>query len=165
MKKLTFMLCGLAVVLCCGAAPASAQSGGVAKGPDPSVVKDLELEKEMRHNLEVARHYFKMKKAYFAAFKRTEELIAGYPQFSRLDEALYIAGMSGLYLSEGKGKQPLPKLPGDKAQEYTPENLRLEARNYLSRLIEEFPESDFRKQAEEALRTLGGAVKKAGSEQ
>ena len=159
MKKYVLMLCGLALASAFAAAPARAQSGAVAKGPDPSVVKDDESEKSAVHELEVARHYFKMKKAYVAAYKRTNELIAGYPKFSRLDEVLYIAGMSGLYLSEGKGKQALPKATPEEAREYTPEALRTEARTYLSRLVEEFPESKFRKQAEEALRTLGVAKK------
>ncbi|HVF54906.1 MAG TPA: outer membrane protein assembly factor BamD [Pyrinomonadaceae bacterium] len=157
MKKITLAFCGLALMLCCAAAsPARAQGGGVAKGPDPSVVKDPELEKEMKHNLEVARHYFKMKKAYRAAITRCEEIIAGYPQFSRLDEALYIAGMSSLYLSENRGKQKAD-IPADK--------LREDARTYLSQLVSEFPDSDFRKDAEDTLRPLGGAKPKEETRQ
>jgi outer membrane protein assembly factor BamD (BamD/ComL family) len=159
MKKYVLMLCGLALASAFAASTARAQSGTVATGPDPSVVKDDDSEKSAVHELEVARHYFKMKKAYVAAYKRTNELIAGYPEFSRLDEVLYIAGMSGLYLSEGKGKQPLPKATPEEAKEYSPEALRVEARTYLSRLVEQFPESKFRKQAEDGLRTLGVAKK------
>ncbi len=159
MKKYVLMLCGLALASSFAASTARAQSGTVATGPDPSVVKDDDSEKSAIHELEVARHYFKMKKAYVAAYKRTNELIAGYPEFSRLDEVLYIAGMSGLYLSEGKGKQPLPKATLEEAKEYSPEALRVEARTYLSRLVEQFPESKFRKQAEDGLRTLGVAQK------
>ncbi len=165
MKKYVLMLCGLALLAALAASPARAQSGTVAKGPDPSVVKDEDSEKSAKHEREVARHYFKMKKAYYAAFKRTNELIAGYPEFSRLDEVLYIAGMSGLYLSEGKGKQSPPKGTPEAAHEFSPESLRIEARTYLTRLVEEFPESKFRKQAEEGLRSLGGVAKKVGSEQ
>ena len=165
MKKYALMLCGVVLASAFAASPARAQSGAVAKGPDPSVVKDDETEKSALHELEVARHYFKMKKAYVAAYKRTNELIAGYPQFSRLDEVLYIAGMSGLYLSEGKGKQKAPKNTPEEQQEYSPEVLRTEARTYLSRLVEDFPESKFRKQAEEALRTLGGVAKKENTQQ
>ncbi|MCA1632875.1 MAG: hypothetical protein LC802_03935 [Acidobacteria bacterium] len=165
MKKYLLMLCGIALASACAASPALAQTGTVAKGPDPSVVKDDDAEKSAKHELEVARHYFKMKKAYFAAYKRTNELIAGYPEFSRLDEVLYIAGMSGLYLSEGKGKQGPPKDTPENLQEYSPASLRTEARTYLSRLIADFPESKFRKEAEAALRTLGGAAKKVSSKQ
>ena len=165
MKKYVLILCGLALCAAFAAPPgAHGQSGAVAKGPDPSVVKDDDAEKSARHELEVARHYFKMKKAYVAAFKRSNEIIAGYPEFSRLDEVLYIAGMSSLYLSEGKGKQAPPKGTPESAQEYSPETLRGEARTYLSRLVEEFPESKFRKDAEEALRPLGGVAKKVSSQ-
>jgi outer membrane protein assembly factor BamD (BamD/ComL family) len=160
MKKYVLTLGAVVLASAFAASPVRAQSGSVAKGPDPSVVKDDDSEKSALHELEVARHYFKMKKAYVAAYKRTNELIAGYPQFSRLDEVLYIAGMSGLYLSEGKGKQALPKGTPEETQEFTPEVLRGEARTYLTRLVEGFPESKFRKQAEEALRSIGGVAKK-----
>jgi outer membrane protein assembly factor BamD (BamD/ComL family) len=165
MKKYILMLGGVVLLSAFAASPARAQSGTVAKGPDPSIVKDDDAEKSAKHELEVARHYFKMKKAYLAAFKRTNEIIAGYPEFSRLDEVLYIAGMSGLYLAEGKGKQAPPKGTPDAAQEYSPASLRIEARTYLTRLVEEFPESKFRKQADEALRSLGGVAKKESTQQ
>jgi outer membrane protein assembly factor BamD (BamD/ComL family) len=151
MKNIALKLGGAALAAAFAVAPAAGQAGTVAKGPDPSVIKDTEIEKDATHNLEVARHYFKMKKAYFASLKRAEELIEGYPEFTRLDEALYIAAMSGLYLSEGKGKQ---KAPADET--YAPEKLRGEARGYLSRLVKGYPESKFRKDAEEALARLGG---------
>ncbi len=144
MKKFILTTCGVALTFGL-VAGARAQTGTVAAGPDPSAVRDVESEKAAKHELEVARHYFKNKKAYYAAFKRCEELAAGYPEFYKLDEVLYIAGMSSLYLSEGKGKQKSPA-PSDK--------LRDEARAYLSRIVEEFPESDFRGRAEEELRKL-----------
>ena len=140
---------------------ARAQSGAVAGGRS-AVVKDADTEKSARHELDVARHYFKNKKAYLAAYLRMDELIAGYPEFSHLDEALYIAGMSSLYLSEGKGKQQPPKSPVEKADEFTPEALRDKAREYLTRLVNNYPNSDFRKEAREALGQLGG--EKAGDE-
>ena len=141
-------------VLFAAALDARAQGGGVvvSKGPDPSTVADVELEKEALHNLEVAKHYFKLKKAYVAATTRAEEIVAGYPGFSKMDEALYIAGMSNLLLSEGKGKQKSP---------VAPDKLREEARIYLSRLAAEFPDSDFTKRAADALKSLGGP--KAGA--
>lgn len=155
MKKL-FLTCCVAAAVALSAAGARAQGGGSKKGPDPSVVGDAELEKEALHNLEVAKHYFKLKKAYVAALARSEEIVAGYPNFTRLDYALYIAGMSSAYLADGKGKQAPPKSPPEKAQEYTPENLRANARLYLSRLVSEFPDSEFRRGAEGQLRALGG---------
>jgi hypothetical protein len=155
MKNIALML-GAAALAAGLAGSAAAQGGAVAKGPDPSVVRDAENEKDARHNLEVARHYFKMKKAYFASFKRAEELIAGYPDFTRMDEALYIAGMSGLYLAEGKGKQRPPALTPEDKEAYAPERLRAEARAYLTRLVRGYPESKFRKEAQGALAGLGG---------
>src|SRR6185503_20850409 len=77
-------------------------------GPDPSLVRDSELEKDSLHNLEVARHYFKLKKAYLAAIKRCEEIDAGNPTFAKMDEVLFIAGESSLRLAENKGKQLKP---------------------------------------------------------
>ena len=75
--------------------------------PDPTsaVLRDADLEKDSLHNLEVARHYFKFKKAYVAAIKRCEEIDAGNPNFAKMDEVLFIAGESSLRLAENRGKQ------------------------------------------------------------
>src|SRR6266496_1018252 len=136
----------LFVLLPCG--PAVFAQGGVRSGPDPSTIRDPDLEKDSLHNLEVARHYFKLKKAYVAAIKRCEEIIAGNPNFARIDEVLYIAGESNLRLAESKGKQKQSKLTADQ--------LRDEARTYLSQLYSDYPNSIFSKEAEEDLRGLGG---------
>ena len=166
MKRLILAACGLAAVVSFASVEARAQGGGgVASGPDPSTVRDVEDLKNAKHELEVARHYFKNKKAYYAAFKRCEELAAGYPEFYKLDEVLYIAGMSSLYLSEGKGKQKLPASAPDKSQEFTPEALRANAREYLTRLVNDFPKSSFRKDAQEALGRIGEAKPEAARPQ
>lgn len=157
MKKSILTICGLTLSITCAASAARAQSGTIANGPDPSVIKDAEGEKSATHELKVARHYFKAKKAYYAAYKRADELIAGYPEFSHLDEALFIAGMSSIYLSEGKGKQLVPKSPPEKAQEFAPDVLRANARMYFSRIVKDFPNSDYLKDAREALSQLGEA--------
>jgi len=132
--------------LVCG--PAVYAQGGVRSGPDPSTIRDPDLEKDSLHNLEVARHYFKLKKAYVAAIKRCEEIIAGNPNFAKIDEVLFIAGESSLRLAESKGKQKQSKL--------TPDQLRDEARDYLTQLAIDHPNSTFNKDAEEDLRALGG---------
>ena len=157
MKRFMLAVCAALLAAGAGATGARAQSVTVISGPDPSVVRDVETEKAAKHELEVARHYFKNKKAYYAAFKRCEELAAGYPEFYKIDEVLYIAGMSSLYLSEGKGKQRPPASTPEKAQEFSPENLRATARDYLTRLVNDHPESAFRKEAQEALARLGEA--------
>ena len=123
--------------------------GAAKTGPDPSLVRDADLEKDSLHNLEVARHYYKLRKAYVAAIKRCEEIDAGNPTFARMDEVLFIAGQSSLRLAENKGKQKAHK---------TPDQLRADARMYLGRLVVGYPESTFAKQAEEDLRALGGPI-------
>jgi hypothetical protein len=137
----------LALVL---SAPAAYAQGSASRGPDQTTIRDPEMEKDSMHNLEVARQYFKLKKAYLASLKRCEEIIAGNPTFSRIDEVLYIAGISSLRLSEGKGKQK--QLPADT----TSQKLRDDAREYLSQVYYNYPDSQFRKEAEKELRALGG---------
>ncbi|HZT60434.1 MAG TPA: outer membrane protein assembly factor BamD [Pyrinomonadaceae bacterium] len=163
MRKSILAMFALAFVFSSSAA--RAQSGSVAGERSAPAVKDADSEKSARHELEVARHYFHNKKAYLAAYMRMDELIAGYPEFSHLDEALYIAGMSGLYLSEGKGKQQAPKSPAEKAAEFTPEALRDKAREYLSRIVNDYPNSDFRKEAQAALAQLDGEKPKDDKKQ
>lgn len=140
-------------------APIARGQGASKTGPDPSTVRDPELEKDSLHNLEVARNYFNLKKAYVAALKRCEEIIAGNPNFARIDQVLYIAGKSSLSLAEKKGKQsPSLYLSYDGSntrRTLTPEQFRDMGRDYLTRLVNDYPESNFREQAEEALRALG----------
>ncbi|HYG81196.1 MAG TPA: outer membrane protein assembly factor BamD [Pyrinomonadaceae bacterium] len=157
MKKAVLMIGLCAVALVCAGAEARAQ-GGVGRGPDPTTVRDADMEKDSLHNLEVARQYFKLKKAYFASLKRVEEIIAGNPNFAKIDEALYIAGMSSLYLSKNQGKQKVESLP--EKRRLTPEKYREEARLYLSQLVNDHPDSDFNRQAQDALRELGGPIPK-----
>ena len=156
MKKLVLIVSLFTICLVCVARDARAQ-GKPALGPDASTVRDADLEKDSLHNLEVAQQYFKLKKAYVAALKRCEEIIAGNPNFAKIDEALYMAGMSSLYLSQNKGKQKVAQIP--EQNRLTPEKYREDARNYLSHLVSEHPDSSFSKQAQDALRDLGGTVK------
>jgi outer membrane protein assembly factor BamD (BamD/ComL family) len=151
MKKF-FLFTFSLVVLTCGVA--RGQSG--ARQPDPAVLRDPILEKDSKANLEKARHYFKVKKAYRASLSRAEEIIAGYPNFSQIDEALFIAGMSNLYMSRNEGAQK-PLLPVEKHRE--------EARMYLSRVVNEYPESKFRKDAEKELQSIGGVASKTQDKQ
>src|SRR6266550_5298817 len=146
MKKVFFLLVVLVTALFVSAS-ASYGQGKAKTGPDPATIRDSDLEKDSLHNLEVARHYFKLKKAYLAALRRCEEIIAGNPNFARMDEVLFIAGESSLRLSEKKGKQ---------SSKQTPEQLRDDARTYLTQLVNDHPQSVLRKQAEEDLRGLGG---------
>lgn len=160
------------VLLTLSLASVSVSGQGRAKtGPDPATIRDSELEKDSLHNLEVARHYFKLKKAYLAALKRCEEIDAGNPNFSRMDEVLYIAGESSLRLAETGGKQKTKNVLPTEIQtkqrqdmKYkTPEELREDARMYLSRLVAGYPNSVFLKQAEVDLQALGGPIKPESS--
>src|SRR5260370_30308493 len=130
------------VFLVCG--PAVYAQGSVRSGPDPSTIRDPDLEKDSLHNLEVARHYFKLKKAYVAAIRRCEEIIAGNPNFARIDEVLFIAGERSLRLAESKGKQKQSKL--------TPDQLRDKARDDLTQLFTDHPNSTFNQEAEDDFR-------------
>ena len=137
--------------------PSGAMAQGAAKGPDPATIRDPELEKDSLHNLDVARNYFKLKKAYVAALKRCEEIIAGNPNFARIEEVLYIAGESSLSLAAGKGKQAsslyvTTDVNGKRTLK--PEEFREMGREYLTRLINDYPQGRFRQQAQEALKTL-----------
>ncbi|HKQ52096.1 MAG TPA: hypothetical protein VJT74_06995, partial [Pyrinomonadaceae bacterium] len=80
------------------------------------------------------------------------------PNFAKIDEALYYAGMSNFYLSKNQGKQKVESLP--EKRRLTPDKYREEARNYLSQLVNDHPDSDFNKQAQDALRELGGPIPK-----
>lgn len=142
---------------------ASAQ-GGAKKGPD--VNRDPDMETEAKHNLEVARQYFKLRKAYVASLQRCEEVLAANPAYSRIDEILYIAGKSSLNLAESKGKQKPDQYvvhDGDKKVTLTADEFRDKARDYLSQLVNGYPQSTFRAEAEDDLKALGGAKPKAAS--
>lgn len=142
--------------------------GGAKSGPDPSTIRDPDLERDSLHNLEVARLYFKLKKAYVAALQRCEEIIAGNPTFARMDEVLYIAGTSSLNLADNKGKQPSSLYgtrEGNAKRTFTRDEFRELGRNYLTQLVTDYPQSSFSKQAEEPLRSLGGPKAKAETKQ
>jgi outer membrane protein assembly factor BamD (BamD/ComL family) len=156
MKKSCLILAVFAVVFMLVTPNARAQ-GGSKQGPD--VVRDPDMEKDSLHNLDVARQYFKLKKAYVAALQRCEEVLAGNPVFSKIDEVLFIAGQSSLNLAGSKGKQKSNQYvihEGDKKTTLTAEEFIEKARGYLSQLVDQYPQSLFRGQAEESLKTLGG---------
>lgn len=156
MKKKCLILTVLALAFLV-VAPLTRAQGNAKQGPD--VVRDPDLEKDSLHNLEAARLYFKLRKAYVASLQRCEEIIAGNPMFSKIDEVLYMAGKSNLYLSQGKGKQS-PSLyvrhEGAKPYTLTADQFRDEARGYLTQLVTEHPDSKFKDEALEDLKSLGG---------
>ncbi len=87
---------------------------------------------------------------------RFEETFAAYPDFSKMDEFLYIAGMSSYYLAENKGKQKIDmaNLAEDDKKKFAPERLREDAKAYFSAIIEKYPQSQYKNEAEKTLKEL-----------
>lgn len=161
MKKSCLIL-GLFAVVLVFAVPGTRAQGNVKQGPE--VVRDPDMEKDSLHNLEVAWQYFKLRKAYVAALQRCEEVFAGNPAFSKIDEVLFIAGQSSLNLADSKGKQKSDKYvihEGDKKTTLTADEFREKARDYLSQLVNSYPDSKFKDEALESLKSLGGSKPKA----
>ena len=159
--RISFLILVIAATLFV-AAPAVNAQGGVRTGPDPSTLRDPDLERDSLHNLEVAKNYFKLKKAYVASLKRCEEIIAGNPNFSKIEEVLLMAGQSSLWLAENKGKQRPAQyvtFDGGEKRTLTSEQFREMGRDYLSKLIKDYPEGSFTNQAREALRERSLEVK------
>jgi len=121
---------------------------------EPQIQRDPILETDASHNLEVANQYFRTKKAYKAVLMRFEETFAAYPEFSKMDEFLYLAGMSSYYLSENKGKQKIDTKSEDEKKKFAPEKLREDATAYLAQLVEKYPQSQYKTEAEKTLKTL-----------
>jgi outer membrane protein assembly factor BamD (BamD/ComL family) len=123
---------------------------------EQQIQRDPVLEADAKHNLEVADQYFKLKKAYKATLLRCEEIIAAYPEFSRMDKVLFYAGMSSYQLSENKGKQKLDfrGMSDDDKKKFAPEKLREDAIAYLNQLKEQFPKSEYIGETEKVLKLL-----------
>jgi outer membrane protein assembly factor BamD (BamD/ComL family) len=148
MKK-AFLFLSLFVSFFAFAASASAQ-----KQIEPQIQRDPILEADASHNLEVARQYFTTKKAYKAVLMRFEETYAAYPEFSKMDEFLYYAGMSSYYLSLNKGKQKIDKNSEQEKEKYAPEKLIENAVGYFTAIVEKYPQSAHKADAEKMLKEL-----------
>jgi outer membrane protein assembly factor BamD (BamD/ComL family) len=119
-----------------------------------AIERDPLMEADAKHNLDVAWNAYKLKKAYKGVLMRFEETYAAYPEFSKIDEFLYIAGMSSYYLSEGKGNQKIdPKTEKD-MEKYEPAKLKEDAVAYLSTIVDKYPESKYRDDAAKTLKVL-----------
>ncbi len=152
--KTAFLFLSLFVVLF--AFPSVSKAQDVPTSP---TLQDSIFEEDAQHNLNVALQYFKLKKAYKGVLDRFEESFAAYPQFSKMDEFLYIAGMSSYYLSENKGKQKidLTKLSEEDQKKFAPERLKENAVAYFGMIVEQYPESKFKKDAEKMLKKISDA--------
>ena len=158
--RIKFLFLCVALLFVVVSAPAFGQ--GVKSGPDSSTMRDPDLERDSLHNLEVAKNYFKLKKAYVASLKRCEEIIAGNPNFAKIEEVLLMAGQSSLWLSQSKGKQS-PNLyvsfDGGEKKTLTSEQFREMGVGYLKKLVNDYPNSPFAKEAQTELSALDAAPK------
>jgi TolA-binding protein len=103
---------------------------GPARGPlHPP--RDPAMEIAAKHNLEVAKWYFSKRKAYEGARDRLQEIIDTYPDFSRMDEVIYLMGEIHLKLNKP-----------DKAADY------------YRKLLKDYPSSEFAKKSRERLDEL-----------
>ncbi len=121
---------------------------------DQVIDRDPILEKDAKHNLDVAWQAFRLKKAYKGVLMRFEETYAAYPTFSKIDEFLYLAGMSSYYLSRNEGKQKVNlKLPKEK-EKFAPVKLRGDALAYLSAMLDKNPEIQYKDEAKKVIAEL-----------
>ena len=98
----------------------------------PAIDRDPLMELDAKHNLDVAwQAYAPAKKAYKQVLSRFEETFAVYPDFSKIDEFLYLAGMSSYYLSENKGKQKVDLKSEKEKEKFAPAKLKEDAVAYL----------------------------------
>lgn len=112
------------------------------------------LEADAKHNLDVARQAYTLKKAYKGVLLRFEETYAAYPDFSNIEEFLYLAGMSSYYLSQNKGKQKVNLNSKKETDKYSPEKLRENAVAYLSLLLEKNPQTQYKGEVDKVLAEL-----------
>lgn len=121
----------------------------------PAIDRDPLLEADAKHNLDVAWQAFgPARKAYKQVLLRFEETFAAYPDFSKMDEFFYLAGMSSYYLSKNQGKQKVNLTIEKEKEKYAPEKLRQDAVAYLSLMIERNPDSQYRSNVDRILKEL-----------
>ncbi|HKX29063.1 MAG TPA: outer membrane protein assembly factor BamD [Blastocatellia bacterium] len=84
------------------------------------------------HELDIARFYINNRQAYKAGESRLRDIITQYPAFSYFDESLYLLGVSLI-------EQEQPE----------------EASDYFTRLVRDYPNSEFSKKGREYLEKLG----------
>src|SRR5437899_6582306 len=113
------------------ASPAVAQ-----RNVAPAIDRDPLMETDAKHNLDVAWQGFTLKKAYKQVILRFEETFAAYPEFSKIDEFLYLAGMSRYYLSDNKGRQKVDLKSAKEKEKFDPAKLKEYANIYQLMLVD-----------------------------
>jgi len=120
-----------------------------------AIERDPVLEKDAKHNLDVAWQAFTpLKRAYKQVIFRFGETYAAYPDFSKIDEFLYLAGMSSYYLSKNEGKQKVDLRLEKEKDKFAPQKLREDAEAYLAKMLELNPGSRFKDEAEKTIAEL-----------
>lgn len=126
-------------------------SADAQRNVTPAIDRDPLMEADAKHNLDVAWQSYRLKKAYKGVLMRFEETYAAYPEFSKIDEFLYLAGMSSYYLSDNKGKQKVDLKLEKEKDKFAPAKLKEDAVAYLSLIVDKYPESKYRSDAEKTL--------------
>ena len=121
---------------------------------EPEQQADPILEADAKHNLDVAWQYFKLKKAYKAVLMRFEETYAAYPDYSKMDEFIYLAAMSSKNLAEDKGRAKLVLKGDEEKARYSPERMKEDAIAYFNILKEKYPNTKYKKAADKELKLL-----------
>jgi len=121
----TFIL-ALTVAVFCG-------STSLAQGPGKPIEAPRDAAKEIaaKHNLEVARWNVTKRKAYEGARDRLQEIIDTYPDFSRMDEVVFLMGE--VYLKLGKSEKAV---------------------DYYNKLLKDYSASEFAKKTRARLDEL-----------
>lgn len=103
----------------------------------PAIESDLKDVQQVLglHELDVARFYINTRQAYKAGESRLRDIISQYPFFSYFDESLYLLGVSLI-------EQEQPE----------------EAAEYFTRLVRDYPNSEFSKSGRNYLERLGRAL-------
>ena len=106
---------------------------GLTQGPGKpmEVPRDAAKEIAAKHNLDVARWSLTKRKAYEGARDRLQEIIDTHPDFSRMDEVVFLMGEVYMRL----GKKP-------------------EATDYYNKLLKDYESSEFAKKARARLDEL-----------
>ena len=142
-----FIAAGIAVLL-------FTFSGLAQRNVTPVIDRDPVMEQDAKHNLDVAWQSYKLKKAYKGVLMRFEETYAAYPDFSKIDEFLYLAGMSSYLLANNKGSQIIDPVTDKDKDKYAPEKLKEDAAAYFWTIVEEYPESKYKGEAVKMMAVL-----------
>jgi outer membrane protein assembly factor BamD len=103
----------------------------------PQIENDLREVQQVLglHELDIARFYIYNRQAYKAGEGRLRDIVAQFPFFSYYDESLYLLGVSMI-------EQEQPE----------------EASDYFTRLVRDYPNSEFTKKGKEYLERLGKPI-------